>query len=148
MRSEEASKVSKLVDIVFDRYVAQEYSAEGIASFRSYNEPQEMIKRSKNGHFMLVAVKGEEVIGCIEIRNNQHISMLFVAPDYQGKGIGRQLWSRALEMSQAADNSAREFTVYSSPYAVSIYEKLGFRKTSSEQVRSGLRFTPMALYVS
>jgi len=34
-------------------------------------------------------------------------------------------------------------TVNSSPYAVPIYHKLGFKDTGSEQVVNGLRFTPM-----
>ena len=147
MRSGEASKVCELVDIVFHQYVAPEYSPEGIVTFRGYNEPHEIIRRSNSGHFMLVAVNGDEIIGCIEIRNNQHISMLFVARPWQGKGIGRQLWNSALKRSQAADDSVREFTVCSSPYAVPIYEKLGFCKTSSEQVSSGLRFMPMAFHL-
>jgi len=147
MRSEEASKVAKLVDVVFDLYVAPEYSQEGITSFRSYNDVQGIVQRSSSGHFMLVALNGDEPIGCIEIRNNQHVSMLFVAPNYQGKGIGRQLWSRALSKSQAADNSVREFTVHSSPNAVPIYERLGFHKTSPEQVRGGVRFIPMTCHL-
>ena len=36
-------------------------------------------------------------------------------------------------------------TVNSSPYAVPIYHKLGFKDTGSEQVVNGLRFTPMEL---
>lgn len=34
-------------------------------------------------------------------------------------------------------------TVNSSPYAVPVYEKLGFHATGSEQTVNGLRFTPM-----
>ena len=36
-----------------------------------------------------------------------------------------------------------EFTVSSSPNAVSAYERLGFRITSSEQCVHGIRFVPM-----
>jgi len=145
MRPEEASEVCKLVEVVFDHYEAPEYSPEGIAEFRRYNRPEEMIKRSNSGHFALVAADAQSVIGIIEIRNNRHISMFFIAQGFQGKGIGRQLWHYALKKSQDADNSVREFTVNSSPYGVPIYEKLGFCKTSPEQVRNGLRFIPMTM---
>jgi hypothetical protein len=36
-----------------------------------------------------------------------------------------------------------EFTVSSSPNAVSAYERLGFRITGSEQCVHGIRFVPM-----
>ena len=36
-----------------------------------------------------------------------------------------------------------KMTVNSSPYAVPIYRRLGFRDTGAEQVVNGLRFTPM-----
>ena len=35
------------------------------------------------------------------------------------------------------------FTVNSSPYAVPIYHKLGFVDTNTEQLASGMRYTPM-----
>ena len=36
-------------------------------------------------------------------------------------------------------------TVNSSAYAVAVYRKLGFEAVDTEQVVTGLRFTPMAL---
>lgn len=44
------------------------------------------------------------------------------------------------------DFEKQVFTVNSSPYAVKIYEHLGFRATDSEQTVNGLRFTPMVYY--
>ena len=38
-------------------------------------------------------------------------------------------------------------TVNSSPYAVPIYERLGFRQTKPEQVVDGIRIVPMAVEV-
>jgi ribosomal protein S18 acetylase RimI-like enzyme len=71
-----------------------------------------------------------------------------VASDYQGKGIGGRLWRGGLKESQKADNCIREFAVHSSPYAMPIYEKLGFRAIASEQLCNGLRFVPMMLRLS
>ena len=42
-----------------------------------------------------------------------------------------------------ADYEKPEFTVNSSPYAVKIYEHLGFVPTDNEQTVNGIRFTPM-----
>jgi|SRR6516162_297413 predicted GNAT family N-acyltransferase len=134
-----------LVDAVFDRYVALDYSAEGVAEFRKYNRPEEMIKRLRAGHFALLATAKRKIVGVIEIRNNRHVSLLFVAPEFHGQKIATQLWHRAFRKSRAADATVREFTVNSSPYAVPIYEKFGFRQTSPEQTHNGLRFVPMNL---
>ena len=38
-----------------------------------------------------------------------------------------------------------KMTVNSSPYAVPIYHKLGFKETDSEQIVNGLRYIPMIL---
>ena len=145
MRLEEANEVCGLVNEVFDQYEAPDYSAEGITEFRNYNRPEEMIRRSSADHFVLVATEQWKIIGVIEIRNNRHVSLLFVASDFHRQGIARQLWDRAFQKSRDTDPAVREFTVNSSPYAVPIYEKLGFRRTSPEQIHNGLRFVPMTL---
>ncbi|WP_334295796.1 GNAT family N-acetyltransferase [Clostridioides difficile] len=40
-----------------------------------------------------------------------------------------------------------EITVNSSPYAVEVYHKLGFKDTAVEQIVDGIRFTPMKLLI-
>jgi predicted GNAT family N-acyltransferase len=42
------------------------------------------------------------------------------------------------------NNASLEFIeVNSSPFAVGIYEKLGFIRVSDEQLKNGMKFTPM-----
>lgn len=55
-------------------------------------------------------------------------------------GIGRLLFEQAL--AQAA---GRVLTVNASPYAVEIYQHLGFLAVTEEQLMYGIRFTPMRL---
>ena len=50
---------------------------------------------------------------------------------------------RALFETMRRDYDKQKFTVNSSPYAVKIYEHLGFQATDTEQLVDGLRFTPM-----
>jgi predicted GNAT family N-acyltransferase len=45
------------------------------------------------------------------------------------------------------DNQAERITVKSSPYAVEIYEKMGFEKVGDEQEIHGIRFIPMMLKI-
>ena len=53
--------------------------------------------------------------------------------DHHCKGIGRALFE-----TMRRDYDEQEFTVNSSPYAVKIYEHMGFQETDTEQVVNGL----------
>ena len=41
------------------------------------------------------------------------------------------------------DKSLTQITVNSSPYAVKVYERLGFMKTGEQQEKNGILFIPM-----
>jgi GNAT superfamily N-acetyltransferase len=146
MHPAEVEKACHLIDEVFERYNAPDYSVEGTAEFRKYNHPDAVRARTAN-HFAWVAVDQGHLVGVIEIRNHRHISQLFVASEWKGKGIARKLWSEALQQCLQVNPDLKEFTVYSSPYAVVVYEKLGFRQSSPEQSVNGLRFIPMVLHL-
>ena len=66
------------------------------------------------------------------------LAPLSVLPAYQRQGIGRRLWEYLLNHS-----SNMVFTVNSSPYAVPVYHKLGFKDMDEEQLTDGMRYTPM-----
>ncbi|MFQ9593448.1 MAG: GNAT family N-acetyltransferase, partial [Anaerostipes caccae] len=58
----------------------------------------------------------------------------------QKQGIGRALWNYFLAQSRT-----EQITVNASPYAVPVYEKLGFQAVDDEQLTDGIRYTPMTL---
>lgn len=90
----------------------------------------------------LAAFLGGRVLGVVAIRDAKHLFHLFIAPDFQRRGLGRLLWQRAQSEALAAGN--REgFTVNSSPHAVPFYERLGFHATSSRAEKDGITFVPM-----
>ena len=76
----------------------------------------------------------------LHLRNLCHVSMLFVRPFFQHKGVGRGLLTAAGALVGDADC---EFTVNSSPNVVSVYEHLGFHTVGAEQCIRGMRFIPM-----
>lgn len=93
-----------------------------------------------------VAVKAEnqgELLGVIEIRNNAHLSLLFVSPDHQRQGIGKQLLAAAIKWTVHEDPNLKKLTVHASPNSVRAYEKLGFSTISAEKEVNGIRFTSM-----
>ena len=79
----------------------------------------------------------------IEMRHHRHISLLFVEPGCQGRGLGRGLLERAVEEARKANPGLREMTVNSSPNAIVAYERMGFESTGPQQDINGVRFIPM-----
>ena len=136
----ETATASSLAREVFDQFVASHYQAEGIAEFYRYASVEALSQRHKSGYITLVAEHSGELIGMLHLREPRHVSMLFVQSSRQRSGIARGLLAAAGALAGDMDC---EFTVSSSPNAVSAYERLGFRITGSEQCIHGIRFVPM-----
>jgi ribosomal protein S18 acetylase RimI-like enzyme len=138
MRAEELPEVAALATRVFDESIAPTYSAEGIASYRDYATAANFASRAGD-HRLLVAERDGEIIGMLELRGAAHVSMLFVSPSEQRRGIGRLLLAAADAMSDA-----EVMTLNATPNAVPAYVRLGFEATGEEQERNGIRFVPMS----
>lgn len=129
-----------LVWDVFLEFEAPEYSEAGVNEFyKSIHDKAYLQQICMYGAFL-----DDKLVGVIAARNEKsHIALFFVDGKYHRQGIGRKLF----EVTKANCNSDK-MTVNSSPYAVSIYAKLGFCQTDKEQVVNGIRFTPMELRLS
>jgi GNAT superfamily N-acetyltransferase len=145
MTPEDIPEVNDLVVRVFDEFVAPDYVAEGVREFLKYVTPEALLSRSQANHFALVAAELNQIVGMIEVKDNDHVSMLFVDKAFQGRGIARELWRHALGICRSNQPGLKQVTVNSSPFAVPIYEKLGFRPQGGKQVKNGIEFYPMAI---
>lgn len=136
---EDVQAINDLVLKVFDKYVGPGFSPEGQSVFRAYCHPIAMFTRLTEGtSFCLVATIEEKIIGVIEVRNGNHIALLFVDDPYHKNGIAKNLVTLAIEKAKVT-----EIDVHSSSYAVNIYVRMGFQQLDKEQERDGIRFTPM-----
>lgn len=142
-RSGEEQQIIDLALKVFRDSVAPGFTDEGIAEFLKYCNTKSFIERNRSSHFSLVAVLDNKIIGVIEIRDHQHISLLFVEPSFQGEGIGKSLVKKAVDICRKNNPDVRKITVHSSPNAVAAYEKMGFMKEDDEKCENGIRFVPM-----
>ena len=79
----------------------------------------------------------------IEVRDNNHICLLFVAKNYMGQGVAKELLHRALEVCRKQHPGLQKIDVNSSSYAVKIYEKLGFNVIEPSKEKNGIIFVPM-----
>lgn len=97
------------------------------------------------GNFLyLVAEVESELVAVVALRDNSHLYHLFVAPNYQGTGLGRSLWLLVKQAALRAGNAGR-FTVNSSLNAIPVYERFGFVATSPKIEKHGIVFVPMQL---
>lgn len=127
-----------VLDVVmrgFDVYVRRDFSALGVAEFTV--SVRSFILERPDGHHIMVAEESGQIIGMIDVRDNTHVSLFFVEPAYHGQGIGRAL------MDFAFGDYLGRVTVNSSPWAVPIYERLGFFATGPGMERNGVRAVPM-----
>jgi predicted GNAT family N-acyltransferase len=83
----------------------------------------------------------DQIVGVIATRDISHLSLLFVSKEHQGKGIAKELFHTVVQ--SLSNQKVHKITVNSSPYAVPIYEHIGFVATSIELENNGMRYTPM-----
>lgn len=86
------------------------------------------VERMSEGEYW-VADTGS-ICGCVSLtpdvsdETSAEIDALFIDPDWQRKGIGRQLWAKMLE--RAAQLNITTLMLDADPYAVSFYKAMGF----------------------
>lgn len=137
------NEIETLIKRVFDEYIGPDYSREGVDTFLEYSSADKIRERySKDNFKLLVAKDGNTIIGIIEVRDNMHICLLFVDKHYQRQGIATRLFESAF------NDLSKDITVNSSPYAASIYERLGFNKIAGEMINNGITYIPMIRQVN
>jgi GNAT superfamily N-acetyltransferase len=82
---------------VFVEFIAPQFSQEGIAEFIKFACSNALADRFRAGNFILLAESEQSIIGVIEIRENDHVALLFVEKSHQRKGIAKELLLRSIE---------------------------------------------------
>jgi len=139
---EDVPSVARLIENVFCAYVAPDFSVEGVEEFKRYIQPNKMISRLED-HLLIIAFYETLPAGVIEIRNYDHVSLLFVDPAFQMKNCARSLFNTAMNICRQNKPDLNMVTVNSSPFAIPVYTRLGFITNGEEKVINGIRFTPM-----
>ncbi len=142
------NEVSQLIRSVYDAFVSIDYSAEGNDAFYEWIRPENIKSRQLGERNMIVARAHGKIVGVIEIRNNHHISLLFVDASYQKRGIAGRLLAASIAESLEREAWLDTYEVYSSPYAIPIYARLGFVAVGGLQQQSGITYQPMILRIN
>lgn len=148
MKNHETAAVAHLAAHVFSATVAPYFEARGVAEFLQYLAPHEMVKRLHHEHEVWVAEQAGQIIGMIEVRDGNHVTLFFVDQSHQGQGVGRQLLTAVIQACQARNPALTALSLHATPNAVAIYQRLGFTPTAPEQSERGMRFVPMTLHLA
>lgn len=139
-------KAIELVRKVFDECDAEDYSPIGIQTFRHFVRRENIFQMFQNGEMVFWgAYVKNDLVGVIAMRNGFHISLLFVQPDYQRQGIAKRLVRCGIAYCMEQNPKLSHITVNSSPKGKKAYEAMGFYGLSPEQIKDGMRFTPMRI---
>ena len=126
-------------------YEATEYDPRGVQHFHEFVKGDDLKQMFALGQYYAWGAFDEEdvIVGVLGIRKQWHISLLFVEPRLHHQGIATALLQAAFR--EAADFGISELTVFSSPYAVGFYHKVGFTDLDDEKTTDGIRYTPMKI---
>lgn len=129
------NEVIQLIKQTFLEFVAPDYDEVGIKNFFRFAEDVDLLKQL----VFYAALHNDKITGILAVDDRlNHICLFFVDKDLQNTGIGTALFKRFLN-----EFMPKAVTVNSSPFAVKVYEKLGFTATGSRQVSDGIVYIPM-----
>ncbi|MCR5503690.1 MAG: GNAT family N-acetyltransferase [Lachnospiraceae bacterium] len=129
----------------FLRFDAAAYTDEGIENFREFVSDHSLKRMFDAGSYQVIgAFEKGRLVGVISLRNNSHISLLFVDSDHHRRGIGTELvYALASYVREKLHETA--LTVNAAPYAVGFYHRIGFYDLGGVVTQDGITFTPMKL---
>lgn len=145
MTEGQAEEASRLIQRAFQQFIVATYTSRGKRYFLRHTSKAALLRRKRKNQLLVVAEQMDRVSGVLAVRNVNHISLLFVAPECHRRGIGTLLVGKALELMKGATPDLATVTVNSSTYAVPFYAELGFQVKGPARFYKGMKITPMEL---
>lgn len=141
---EDAAAISALITDLMP-YMTLDADGAGAEKFMaSMAEPAIASYLAQPSHQYLLGFIGATLAGAVAVRDGGHLFHLFVAREFHGCGLGRQLWLAARNAALAAGNTTG-FTVNASDYAFPMYQRWGFMPTGPRVEEGGIAWVPMRL---
>jgi GNAT superfamily N-acetyltransferase len=145
-RAQDARAIGELVRRVTRRWILPGQPVSAAAPLLAGMRAWVIRRKIVNGQrFHLAYLDDGRVVGVAAMRDESHLFQFFVSTRWQGCGIARGLWRRALRDAQRRADT-RHFTLNSSSMAVPVYRHFGFVPSGPLNVReTGLVVQPMRL---
>ncbi|MBR7165399.1 MAG: GNAT family N-acetyltransferase [Clostridia bacterium] len=126
---EDAVETEQLIAKTLRESNSKDYSAKYIEENIASHSAEVLIARAQSGH-MYVVCDGEKIVGCGAIAGyfgsttESILLTIFVLPEYQGRGIGKEI-IRTLEADEFFLRASR-IEIPASITAVGFYQKMGY----------------------
>jgi len=140
--------IHELVKTVYDEFISQENSKEGNQLFYDWITTENIASRQQAQNNLWLAWEQKKLVGVIELRDKQHITLLFVDKSYQGLGIATQLFKKSVNESMNRFPEIDKFFVHASLCSVPAYKSLGFKVTGAAKKENGIYYVPMEMQIS
>ena len=115
---------------------AKDYTKEQLDVWATGQADLEKWDQSLQGHYSVVAVENDVIVGFGDIDSTGYLDRLFVHADYQGKGIATAICN---QLEQAVEGN---ITTHASITAKPFFEKRGYKIVKEQQVeRQGIFLT-------
>lgn len=122
-KNSDLNNCKKIISLCFDNSV--NINLKGKEFFKkTYLEPK-YLKEKKDNYDLYVYEKSNKVIG-MGLFEEGWIKKIFIHPDYQGKGIGGEIFDKLEYLG--IKRGYKKFKAYCFPNSVSFAKKKGFRK--------------------
>lgn len=127
----------------FLEFEAEEYGPIGVRNFEDFITDNALKRMFVMGKYqMIVAYVSDKMVGMITLRNEMHISLLFVDKQFHKMGIGRALIKSMADYVRCEIGKER-ITVNASPYGTEFYHSVGFTDLGPMTQKDGIIYTPM-----
>lgn len=130
--------------VTFQQISSQVCDEGGARDFREgLTSTQLYIEFLQGKYPLFCAYQGRKVVGMLTLRDMEHISLLFVKKEFQGRGIGTELLDAC--RAYCKERGVSDLTVNAAPTGLPFYLANGFQALAGERFEGGLRYTPMRL---
>lgn len=137
--------VIDLIQESFLRSVAPDWSDQAVKIFLEEDlSVSNLTKYVSEPNICLKAIKNNEIHGVLIFSSESKLAHLFVKPNQYQKGVGKSLFSAALKQVK---DEVEYIALTSTEFAVSAYEKMGFRKSAPAFKYNGCLFQPMVYWM-
>jgi len=143
----DASAISALVCAGFNQLIASDWEPQAQSHFHAENQADKLVSKIDAACLCLVCEQEGELLGVIFLPRPTLVQLFFVAPGHLRRGIGRKLWKAVRAELEQKHPDVRTVELNSSPYAVAVYEALGFFPISKPFSRNGAVATRMACWL-
>ncbi|MCL2155544.1 MAG: GNAT family N-acetyltransferase [Leptospirales bacterium] len=147
LKIENIDEAIKMIKNTFDEFIASDFSQNGIDHFYEIISRQSIHGRLFSGNIIYIAKSDNKIAGYIEIKDLNHIYLLFVKKEFHRRGIAKKLLDFSINFLTKSNPKLKAITVNSAPYSVKIYERLGFNKIAEMQLKNGILSYPMSLTI-